>query len=170
MGSASHRDAQPTFYVRKAVWLIFCGAIALTLALPIATAVHQRWLTLQAHAMVWPAQPQAGAPAHLIVSLSDATDQAAVGGPWANVMASWNMPEMEMGNYQTKIAGSQDGQGTFIIPLQLNMAGRWSVQVTLQTPGRPNWYSRLDIIVLPSSVGSPVAIVCCSKLWGSDLL
>jgi YtkA-like len=151
MVSTSFRDPRSAFSVRKTIWLIFAGALVLALALPVATVVHQRWLTLQAHAAVWPAQPQVGATAHLIVSLADTNDQAAVGGPWAKLVATWTMPTMEMGTHQVTLQGAQNGNGTFMVPLQLDMAGRWSVQVRLETPGRPTWYGIIIIIALPGT-------------------
>ncbi len=152
MVSPSPGHLRSAFSVRKTIWLIFAGALVLALALPVATVVHQRWLTLQAHAAVWPAQPQVGGTAHLIVSLADTTDQAAVGGPWAELVATWTMPTMEMGAHEVTLQGAQSGNGTFVVPLQLDMAGRWSVQVRLETPGRPTWYGTVYIIALPSTV------------------
>ena len=145
------------FSVRKTIWLLFCAALVLALALPLATVVHQRWVTLQAHATVWPAQPQVGATAHLIVSFADSNDQAAVGGPWARLVASWAMPTMAMGTHQATLPGAENGNGTFVVPLQLDMAGRWSVQVSLQTPGRPTWYGTVTIIALPATA-TPSAV------------
>ncbi len=156
MAYPSSRDPRLIFSVRKTIWLIFCAALVLALALPLATLVHQRWVTLQAHATVWPAQPQVGATTHLIVSFADTTDQAAVGGPWAQLVATWTMPAMEMGAHQARVQGAQNGNGTFVVPLQLDMAGRWSVQVSLQTPGRPPWHGTVIIIALPGTV-SPAA-------------
>ncbi len=151
MGSISPADARFALSVRKTIWLIFCGALLLALAVPVATVLHQRWLTLQAHATVWPSQPQVGATAHLIVSLADTNDKAAVGGPWAQLLATWDMPEMAMSSHQATLQGTRNRQGTFIVPLQLTMAGRWSVRVSLQTPGRPTWYGTLNIVVSPGT-------------------
>ncbi|MGO8947462.1 MAG: FixH family protein [Ktedonobacterales bacterium] len=143
--------------MRKTVWLIFSAALVLALALPVATVVQQRWSTLQARATVWPAHPKVGTTVHLIVSLADSNDQAAVGGPWAQLVATWNMPEMEMETHQATLQGTQSSTGTFVVPLQLDMAGRWSVQVILQTPGRPTWRGTVDIIALPGNEISSAA-------------
>ena len=158
MGSISPDNLRSAVSVRKTIWLILCGALVLALALPVATVLHQRWLTLQAHATVWPAQPQVGGAAHLIVSLTDANDQAAVGGPWSQLVATWTMPAMEMGAHHIEVQGTQNGDGTFVVPLLLDMAGRWSVQVSLQTPGRPTWNGTLDVLVSPGRATPSVTI------------
>jgi YtkA-like len=158
MESIMSADPRSPLFVRKAVWLIFCASLVLALAVPFATITHAKWLTLQARATVWPAHPQVGSAAHLIVSLADTTDQAAVGGPWAELTALWTMPEMAMGSQQATMQGAANGNGTFVVPLQLTMAGRWSVAVTLQTPGRPTWHGRLIITVSPGDAAPSVAV------------
>jgi hypothetical protein len=150
-------DRSSPLAVRKAVWLIFCASLVLALAVPLATVAHQRWLTLQVRATVWPAHPQVGGATHLIISLADSADQAAVGGPWAQLVAAWSMPEMAMGAQQAILQGAANG-GTFVIPLRLTMAGRWSVQVTLQTPGRPTWHGKVTILVLSSGAVPSVTV------------
>jgi hypothetical protein len=151
MVSTVSADPRSPLSVRKAVWLIFCASLVLALAVPFGTVAHQQWLTLQVRATVWPAHPQVGGATHLIISLADTTDQAAVGGPWAQLVAAWSMPEMAMGSQQATLRGTKGSDGTFVVPLQLTMAGRWSVAVTLQTPGRPTWHGRLTVTVSPGS-------------------
>jgi hypothetical protein len=158
LGLSSGGAPQFAVTVRKTVWLIFCAAALLALALPTATLLHQRWLSLQATATVWPARPQVGAVTHLIVSLANTSDQASVEGPWAEVVARWNMPAMAMVTRQARLQGAQDAQGTFVIPLQLDMAGTWSVHVMLLTPGRPTWYGTVNLVASPSTgAASPSA-------------
>jgi YtkA-like len=158
MESRVSTDPRSPLSVRKAVWVFFCASLVLALAVPLATVAHEQWLTLQARAMVWPAHPQVGRGAHLVVSLVDTTDQAAVGGPWAELVAIWTMPEMAMGSQQATLQGAKGGDGTFVVPLQLTMPGRWSVAVTLQTPGRPTWHGRVTIVVSPGDPAPSVAV------------
>jgi hypothetical protein len=68
------------------------------------------------------------------------------------------MPEMAMGTQQAILQGTAGGDGTFVIPLQLTMAGRWSVQVTLQTPGRPIWHGKVTILVSSGGAVPPVTV------------
>jgi YtkA-like len=158
MASASRGDLRSALSVRKTIWLMFAASLVLALAVPVVTVAHEQWLTLQARASVWPDHPQVGSTAHLIVSLADTRDQAAVGGPWAELVAAWSMPEMAMGTERATLQGAANGDGSFEVPLQLTMAGRWSIQVTLQTPGRPTWHGSVTIIVSPGNAEPSVAV------------
>jgi hypothetical protein len=112
---------------------------------------------LRAQACVWPSVPRADSVTYLVVALPDATDRTAVAGPWAQVSVSWDMPSMPMGKHPVVAHGSPNGASgapVFAIPLQLDMAGPWSIRATLRTPGRPAWQSSMRIAVLPPLAGT----------------
>jgi len=129
--------------------------MVVAMALPITTTLHQGTTTLQAQVSVWPAHPRADQRAHLIISLVQATDRAAAGGPWAQLVATWDMATMEMGIQRAAVQGREDDNGIFTVPLQLNMAGSWWIHATLQTPGRPAWHGAIEIMVAPDVTAAP---------------
>jgi hypothetical protein len=137
--------------VRKAVWLIFIGAILVSLALPVAITMRQSTAALKVRVSIWPAHPQAGEAAHLVFSLVQANDRAAARGPWAQLVASWDMTAMQMGTQQAVVQGALDDDGTLTVPLHLTMSGFWLVHATFQTPGRPTWHGTVQVIVGPAT-------------------
>jgi hypothetical protein len=130
--------------------------LAVALALAVLAPAVQTWRAaasaLDARACLWPAVPRADEPAHLLVVVPGATDRAAVRGPWAKIRAEWDMANMTMGVRHAAIQGTAESAGVYSIPLRLDMAGPWHVQLALQTPGRPAWQSSLRF-----SVASPTA-------------
>ncbi|MGO8950187.1 MAG: hypothetical protein ACLQUY_21525 [Ktedonobacterales bacterium] len=144
---------------RKGVWLIFMGAIVVAMALPIATTLRQSSTTLEAQVSVWPAHPRAGQDARLVISLVQVTDRAAARGPWAQLVATWDMATMDMGTQRAAVQGAQDDNGIFTVPLHLDMAGPWWIHATLQTPGRPAWHGAVEIMVAPGATPTPSSIV-----------
>jgi hypothetical protein len=171
--------------VRRAVWLIFIGAVVLSLAIPVAVTIQQSTAELELRVSVWPAHPQAGEAAHLVVSLVQANDRAAARGPWAQLVATWGMTSMEMGTQQAIVQGAQNDNGVLTVPLQLTMSGFWLVHATFQTPGRPTWHGTVQVMVAPATAlkpprgltgsasgrigaGSPVQSSACSSV-GEDL-
>jgi hypothetical protein len=148
--------------VRKAVWLIFIGAVVLSLAMPVAVTIQQSTAALQVRVSIWPAHPQAGEAAHLVVSLVQANDRAAARGPWAQLVATWDMTTMDMGTQHAIIQGAQNDNGEFTVPLQLTMSGFWLVHTTFQTPARPTWHGTVQVMVSPAT-----ALNSSSALTGS---
>jgi hypothetical protein len=138
-------------YARKTVWLIFVAAMVFALALPVAITIQQSTASLAAHVSIWPAHPRAGETARLVVSLAQADDRAAARGPWAQLIATWDMTAMEMGAQQATAQGAQNDDGVLTVPLQLTMPGSWLVHATLQTPGRPAWHGTIEVIVSPAT-------------------
>lgn len=141
--------------VRKAVWLIFIGAVVLALAMPVAVTLQQSTAALEVSVSIWPAHPRAGEAAHLVVSLAQANDRAAARGPWAQLVATWDMTAMEMGTQHAIAQGAQNDNGVLTVPLQLTMSGFWLVHATFQTPGRPTWYGTVQVMVAPSTALKP---------------
>lgn len=156
-----------TASARKAVWLIFIGALVVAMALPIATTLHQGSTTLQAEVSVWPAHPRADQRAHLIISLVQTTDRAAAGGPWAQLVATWDMATMKMGTQRVAVQGREDDNGIFTVPLQLTMAGSWWIHAILETPGRPAWHGAIEIMVAPGVTPTPSS-TGHSPVWNSS--
>jgi hypothetical protein len=136
--------------VRRVYWALLAGTLLAALAIPSLYVWRAASSSLAAHACIWPAAPRADEPAHLVVSLPDPIDRAAVQGPWAQVVAKWDMVTMGMGTHQSAVPGQSGRGGTFTIPLPLDMPGPWWVQVVLHTPGRPEWHTRLQVAVQPS--------------------
>jgi hypothetical protein len=141
--------------VRKAVWLIFIGAVVLSLAMPVAVTIQQSTAALEVRVSVWPAHPQAGEAAHLVVSLVQSNDRAAARGPWAQLVATWDMTAMRMGTQQAVVQGAQNDNGELTVPLQLTMSGFWLVHATFQTPGRPTWHGTVQVMVAPATALKP---------------
>jgi hypothetical protein len=137
--------------VRRAVWLIFIGAVVLTLAMPVAVTLQQSTAALEVRVSIWPAHPRAGEAAHLLVSLVQANDRAAARGSWAQLAATWDMTTMDMGMQQAIVQGALGDNGTFTIPLHLTMSGFWQVHATFQTPGRPTWHGTVEVLVAPAT-------------------
>lgn len=136
--------------VRKAVWLIFIGAVVLALAMPVAVTIQQSTAELEVRISIWPAHPQAGEAARLVVTLIQANDRATARGPWAQLVATWDMTTMDMGAQQAVVQGAVGDNGTFTVPLYLTMSGFWQVHATFHTPGRPTWHGTVEVMVAPA--------------------
>jgi hypothetical protein len=136
--------------VRKAVWLIFIGAVVLALAVPVTVTLQQSTAALEVRVSIWPAHPRAGEAVHLVVSLVQVSDRAAARGPWAQLVATWDMTTMDMGTQQVVVQGALGDNGTFTVPLHLTMSGFWQVHATFQTPGRPTWHGTVQVMVAPA--------------------
>jgi hypothetical protein len=144
--------------VRRVYWVVLAGALLVALAVPGARLWRAASSALTAQACVWPSSPHAGGTAQLIVSVPEPTDRAAVQGPWAHVVAEWDMVTMTMGTQVLTVPGSSHSAGTFAVPLHLTMAGPWWARITLQTPGRPVWHAQVRFTVLPAAGSSPASI------------
>jgi hypothetical protein len=152
---SEHEDDTPRFGgVRRSVWTLLIAAVLLALAVPTVTIWHAAHASITARAYVWPAAPTVGHPAELCVVVSDATDRAAVHGPWGQIVAAWDMPTMQM-QAQRQAQQGDSATGAYAIPLTLEMAGAWRVQVALQTPGRPEWQTSLAVLVRDASPTPP---------------
>jgi len=148
--------------VRGGFWAVLVGALLVAISLPAVNLRHAAVSPIKARACIWPTSPRVGAPAQLVVVLADATDRAAVQGPWARVAVKWDMTTMSMGIRPLVVPGPPrllDDAGVFTIPLRVDMAGPWWVRVTLRTPGRPVWQSALQFTVLSPlpGTGQPAA-------------
>jgi hypothetical protein len=137
--------------VRRTVWLALAAAVLLAALLPMLSLWRSSTVALAARGCVWPASPSVGQTANLYIVLDNSTDRAAAGGPWSHVSAQWDMMNMAMGAQQREVSGARDDAEHFAVPLQLDMAGRWWIKVTLQTPGRPSWSDVLHVDVQPLS-------------------
>ncbi len=141
----------------------------MALAMPLWTLWYAAHAPIAAQVCLWPPVPQVRQTVRLVVSVSDATDRAAVAGPWAHLHVAWDMVTMPMGTRPIDLAGTAAQAGTFSVPLPVDMAGPWWADLTLQTPARPTWHTRVQFIVAsaenssPTTVGPPggVAPVVC---------
>ena len=154
MADASNVAAPRFVRVRPIVWVVLVAALLLALAAPLATLWHASTLPLQARVSLWPSAPHAGEVARIVVAVKDTTDRTATEGPWARIAAEWDMVQMTMGLHQTVVPDTAPSQGTFTVPLCVDMAGLWWVHVTVSTPGRPVWQTRLRFSVLPPAPGA----------------
>ncbi len=145
--------AQSLLRVRRAVWLLLAGAILLAALCPAFSLWRAASSALAVRGCLWPAQPEAGQQARLYIVLDDMNDRAAVDGPWAHVAATWDMANMHMGARKVELTGSHDATGHFALPLNLDMAGSWWVQASLQAPGRPTWQAvyHFDVLARPAA-------------------
>lgn len=147
----------PLFFlhVRRRFWVLLAGALLLTLALPLVTLWRDASSPLRVQTCLWPQPSQSNGAVQLFVTLPDASDQAAVAGPWARVVVQWDMVTMAMGTRHNETPGSTIQSGSFAVPLKLDMAGPWWIDVRLQTPGRPEWHTRLLFNFLSSGTAPP---------------
>lgn len=151
----------PILRVRGVFWALLGGALLVAIAMPTATIWHAATSPLAARAYLWPDTPRVNTPAQLLVELADAHDRTALQGPWATITVRWDMLAMTMGTRSVVIPGSAPSRPrahSFVVPLRLDMAGRWWMQVSLRTPGRPEWHAALQVTVLPAALGSPAAL------------
>jgi hypothetical protein len=172
VASASTGAAPRFAHVRPIVWVALATALLLALAAPIATLWHASTLPLQARVTLWPSAPHAGEAARIVVTVTDTADRTATAGPWARLSAEWDMVQMTMGMRQTVAPGAAPSQGTFTVPLCVDMAGLWWVHLTVSTPGRPVWQTRLRFSVLPpvtsaSEPGTTASAVATSTCAGT---
>lgn len=141
--------------VRRAVWIALAVALLCALGVPALTLWQASHSPLAARACVWPAAPGPGQPAHLVVTLPQGTDRGAVAGPGGAVVADWDMVTMTMGVRRATVPGTTARNGVFDLPVQLDMAGAWRINVALRAPGRPDWRATLEILVPGSSPSTP---------------
>lgn len=143
--------------VRRQVWVVLAVTMLLALLLPLLTLWHATTVPLRARACVWPAVPRAGTSAYVVVSMTDPSDRTAVAGPWAQVRVNWEMTTMVMDLRPTVTYGSSQGANddvSFAIPFQVAMSGPWRIEVTLRTPGRPDWQSVVQVTALPLPIAT----------------
>jgi hypothetical protein len=157
--------------VRPLVWMLLVAVLAVAITVPAVSLRHAASTALAAHAYIWPLAPQAGESAQLVVVLTDPADRAAIQGPWAQLAAKWDMVTMRMGTHQLAAPGPPTHADALAMPLRLDMAGLWWVQVTLRTPGRPVWHTRLQVNVAPpAAVASAGTTRIAMALLGSSAL
>jgi hypothetical protein len=137
--------------VRWIVWVFLVSSLLVALSLPLLTLWHAASVPITAQVCLWPPTPQARETVRLVVSVPDATDRDAVAGPWAHLHIAWDMVTMPMDTHPLDLAGTEAHAGTFSVPLQVNMPGFWWVDLTLQTPGRPDWHTRVHFTVAGSA-------------------
>lgn len=155
----AHQEHQEVYIgrVRARIWALLAGTLMLALLLPLMILWHASAMPLRAQACVWPAAPRTDTATYLIVALNDPADRTAVDGPWAEVHISWDMTVMAMSEHPVVAHGSPQETGdtaSFAVPLRLDMAGPWRIDVELQTPGRPAWQSAVQVTVLPPIAGA----------------
>jgi hypothetical protein len=137
--------------IRWTVWVFLVSSLLVALSLPLLTLWHASSVPITAQVCLWPPTPQVLEPVQLVVSVPDATDQDAVAGPWAHLHVAWDMVTMPMDTQPLDLAGTAAQAGTFSVPLQVNMPGSWWADLTLQTPGRPDWHTRVHFMVAGSA-------------------
>jgi len=130
-------------HIRRRFWALLAGVFLLTLALPLVTLWRAAASPLRVQTCLWPQSVQSSGVVQLVVRLPDANDRADVDGPWARVLVQWDMVTMQMGTRHNQAPGSAAQAGSFVVPLVFDMAGPWWIDVRLQTPGRPEWHTRL---------------------------
>jgi hypothetical protein len=137
--------------IRWIVWVFLVSSLLVALSLPLLTLWHAASVPITAQVCLWPPTPQARETLRLVVSVPDATDRDAVAGPWAHLHVAWDMVTMSMDTQPLDLAGTAAQAGTFSVPLQVNMPGSWWADLTLQTPGRPDWHTRVHFTVAGSA-------------------
>ncbi len=140
--------------VRSVVWIGFVTAVLLALSVPAMTLWRTAATTLNVQAYVQPASPRVGEAVHLVIVVSDVSDRTDIFGPAAQIAAHWDMTNMAMGTREVALPGPISHTDAFKLPLHMDMAGQWWVQVEIQAPGRPAWQTRLNITVQPQNASS----------------
>lgn len=157
---SQERHTLPRFgQVRPGIWVLLIGTLVVALALPLFSLWHAAFSPLQAEVCLWPPTPQAHASTQMVVTLPDAADRDAVAGSWAHLQVAWDMETMPMGLHPLLLSGNASHAGSFSIPLRLDMAGPWWVDLTLQTPGRPDWHAHFQFTVAPPGVTAQTMLV-----------
>jgi hypothetical protein len=136
--------------VRWIVWVFLVSSLLVALSLPGLSLWHAARTPITAQVCLWPPTPQVRETVRLVVSLPNATDRDAVAGPWAHLHIAWDMVTMPMDMRPIDLAGTATQAGTFSVPLQVSMPGLWWADLTLQTPGRPAWHTRVHFTVAGS--------------------
>lgn len=155
--TSHHHPTEPRFgHVRWIVWLFLGGSLLVALSMPLLTLWHAAHSPLTAQVCLWPPSPQTREAVRLVVSVPNATDRDAVAGPWAHLHVAWNMVTMPMDTHPIDLDGTAGQEGTFSVPLQMDMAGPWWVELKLQTPGRPAWQTQVQFTVASSGDVSEV--------------
>lgn len=139
----------PLGRVRRVFWIGFVATILLALSVPAVTLWRSAATALRVEAYIQPASPRVGEAAHVVIIVHDASDRTDVLNPGAQIAARWDMLNMTMGARETAHPGITSHTDSLTLPLHLDMAGPWWVQVAVQAPGRPAWQTRLDIMVQP---------------------
>ena len=140
----------PLGRVRRVFWIGFVATILLALGVPAVTLWRGTATALQVKAYIQPASPRVGEAAHVVLVVPDAADRTDVLNPAAQIAARWDMLNMTMGAREAALPGPLGHTDSLILPLHLDMAGLWWVQVAVHVPGRPAWQTRLDVTVQPS--------------------
>jgi hypothetical protein len=134
--------------VRRIYWLVLTATLLVALLLPAVALWHSASSTLQVRACLWPDVPRLGQPAQLLVTPLNATDRTALQGPWAHAVVNRDMLDMPMVTHPVDVHGHAKDTLAFSIPLTFEMAGKWWIHVSVQTPGRPPWQTQLQTTVL----------------------
>src|SRR5258706_289084 len=134
--------------VRRIYWLVLTATLLVALLLRAVTLWHSATSTLQVRACLWPDVPRLGQPAQLLVTPLNATDRTALQGPWAHAVVNRDMLDMPMVTHPVDVHGHAKDALAFSIPLTFEMAGKWWIHVSVQTPGRPPWQTQLQTTVL----------------------
>jgi hypothetical protein len=141
--------------VRLRVWFLLLGSLLVASAMPLLTLWHAASSPLTAQVCL---ASQTRETVQLVVSMPDATDRDAVAGPWAHLHVVWDMVTMPMSTRPIDLAGTAAQSGTFAVPLQVPMPGPWWADLTLQTPGRPDWHTHIHFTVAsPGDEPQPTA-------------
>src|SRR5690348_13080652 len=125
--------------VRRVFWIGLVATILLALTIPLVTLWRDTTTALRVRASIEPESPIVGEAAHVVIVVSDAADRADVQGPAAQIAARWDMLTMTMGAREIALPGPLGHSDELSLPLHLDMAGSWWVQVAVQVPGRPAW-------------------------------
>jgi len=144
-----------TMRVRGALWALLVGVVLLSLALPVQHVWQAASAALQLRTCVWPASPQVGQTVRLFVVPRTDDDRRAVSGPWTTFVVTRGMRDMAMENIHPLVRdGHVSNRSALAVPLRLEMAGTWWLQLTVQARGRPTWQSLLPLTVLPAGVSA----------------
>jgi hypothetical protein len=133
--------------VHRIYWLVLTATLLVALLLPTVTLWHAASATLQVRACLWPAVPRLGQPTQLLVTPLNASDRTALQGPWAHAVVNRDMLDMPMETQPVDVHGHAKDTLAFSIPLTFEMAGKWWIHVSVQTPGRPPWQTQLQTTV-----------------------
>jgi len=140
--------------VRGVFWALLVGAVLLALALPAQHVWRAASSTLELRTCIWPASPQVGQTVRLFVIPRTDDDRLAIAGPWTTFVVTRGMREMAMDTRPLVLDGRVTDQSALALPLRLDMAGTWWIQLAVHTRGRPTWQTFVPLTVLPAGVSA----------------